>query len=357
LKHTVYGNNEEKCSLSLVIAVFIVAKKGRSLSAVWQLYVKPEHRWLTAFVTRHGLWEWVRMPFGLKAAGNTFVRAVQILLRPIRDFSDSYVDDLSAFSGTFEVHLEHLRKFFGVIRESGLKLNFRKCSFARSEVKYLGHLIGCGRHRPDPERTKAVTELKPPTTKKQLRQVLGLFSYYRTYVPDFAAIAKPLTDLTGSRQPSALIWDSAQQLAFEMLRAKISEAPVLQVPTPGQPFVLYTDANANTVACQLAQHDAVGAEHPVAFASLKLTTSQCAWSVVEREAFAIVWALHRFRNVIFGAHITVYTDHNPLRYLTESAPKSAKLTRWALALQEYDLSIKYYRGSDNVVADSLSRLS
>ena len=103
-------------------------------SDYWHLHVKPEHRWLMAFVTHHGLWEWVRMPFGLKAAGSTFVRAVQI-----RDFSDSYGADLSAFSGDFEVHMEHLRKFSAVIRDSGLKLNFRKCSFARSGVKYLGH--------------------------------------------------------------------------------------------------------------------------------------------------------------------------------------------------------------------------
>ena len=240
-------------------------------SGYYQPEVKPEHRWLTAFATHHGLWEWVRMPFGLKAAGNTFVRAVQVILQPVREFSDSYVDDLSAFSGDFATHLEHLRRFFGVIKSSGLKLNFRKCSFAKPEVRYLGHLIGCGKHRPDPERTKAVSELRPPSTKKQLKQVLGLFSYHHTYVPDFAAIARPLTNLTAKRQPFALQWGAQEQTAFEGLRAKISEAPVLLVPKPGQPFLLYTDASAISVACQLCQFDGNGKEHPVAYASLKLT--------------------------------------------------------------------------------------
>lgn len=203
---------------------------------------------------------------------------------------------------------------------------------------------------------RAVAELKPLFTKKQLRQILGLFSYYRSYVPGFAAIAKPLTDLTGGRQPTILQWGATEQLAFETLRSKIAGAPVLLVPRPGQPFLLYTDASTIAVACQLAQYDDQGAEHPVAYASLKLTATQCAWSVIEREAFAIVWALRRFRNVIFGAHITIYTDHNPLSYLTESAPKSAKLTRWALALQDYEFTIKYVRGTNNIVADSLSRL-
>jgi len=147
----------------------------------------------------------------------------------VRVFSDSYVDDLSAFSGDFATHLEHLKQFFGVIRSSGLKLNVRKCSFAKPEIKYLGHLIGCGKHRPDPDMTKAVYEMKPPTTKKQLKLVLGLFSYYRTYVPYFAAIAKPLTDLTAERQPFVLQWGAQEQSAFEVLRTKISETPVLLV--------------------------------------------------------------------------------------------------------------------------------
>jgi len=96
-------------------------------------------------------------------------------------------------------------------------------------------------------------------------------------------------------------------------------------------------------------------EHPVAYASLKLTASQCAWSVNEREAFAVVWALKRFTNVVFGASITVFTNHNPLKYLSKHQ-KSVKLTTWALALQEYDFVVKYNRGSCNVVADSLFRL-
>ena len=129
------------------------------------------------------------------------------------------------------------------------------------------------------------------------------------------------------------------------------------VPKPGQPFLLYTDASATSIACQWCQFDDNGEEHPVAYASLKLTASQCAWSVIEREAFAIVWALKRFSNVVFGASITVFTDHNPLKYLAESAPKSAKLTMVGTSPERgYDLVVKYNRGSCNVVADSLSRL-
>jgi len=118
----------------------------------------------------------------------------------------------------------------------------------------------------------------------------------------------------------------------------------------------YTDASAVMVGCQLTQCDDMGAEHTVAFASLKLTASQCAWSVIEREAYAIVWALNRFRKIVWGARIKILTDHNPFKYLSEGAPKSAKLTRWSLGLQEFDLELKYTRGVCNSVADCLSRV-
>ena len=183
---------------------------------------------------------------------------------------------------------------------------------------------------------------------------MGLFSYYRTYVKNFAAIAKPLTDLTAKQMPTVLNLGENEQCAFETLQHMVCEAPVLAVPVPGQPFCLYTDASAVAVGCQLTQFDDNMVEHPIAYASMKFSATQSSWSVIEREAFAIVWALSRFRNIIFRAHITVFTDHYPLHYLCEGAPKSAKLTRWALALQEYDISIKYTRGICNSVADCLS---
>ena len=127
----------------------------------------------------HSFWEWKRMPFGLKCAGNTFVCNVQGVLRPIRQFSDSYVDDLAAFSDEFDEHLFHFRKFLCEIRASALTLNLKKCRFAQQEVVYVGHLIGGGRHRPDPNKIKVVAEMQRPITKRQLKQRLGLLSYYR----------------------------------------------------------------------------------------------------------------------------------------------------------------------------------
>ena len=124
--------------------------------------------------------------------------------------------------------------------------------------------------------------------------------------------------MTAARKPMTLNWCENELFAFDDLRQKICQAPVLAVPQPGKPFRLYTDTSAIAVGCQLAQCDEHGDEHPVAYASSKLTVTQCNWAVI---AYAIVWALGRFRNIIFGAPVTVFCDHNPLIYLTASAPK------------------------------------
>jgi len=192
-------------------------------------------------------------------------------------------------------------------------------------------------------------------TKKELRKLLGAFRYYRDYIEHYAHIVKPLTDLTSKKVPSILPWAECHQQAYELLRSKLRSSHVLHIPRVGDPFVLHTDASDVAVGATLGQLDKDGVEHPLAFASHKLSGSQCNWSTIEREAYAIIWALDKFRDTVYGSKITVVCDHNPLQYIRDCAPKSAKLLRWSLALQEFDLKIKYKRGTDNVVADYLSR--
>jgi len=146
-----------------------------------------------------------------------------------------------------------------------------------------------------------------------------------------------------------------QRKAFKQLKAALCEAPRLNVPIFGKPFVLHSDASGFALGATLGQTDEQGCERPLAFASQKLTQTQSAWSTIEREAYAIVWALNRFRDIVYGSKITVKCDHNPLQFLRECAPKSAKLLRWSLALQEFDVEIEFKKGRDNVVADFLSR--
>ena len=326
-------------------------------SGYYQLLVKPEHRWLTAFVTDFGIYHWIRMPFGLKCASNSFIRAVQQVLQPIHEFCDSYVDDLATFSGHWVAHLDHVRQFLTVLREAGITLKLEKCDFAKPQVTFVGHIIGSGKHGVDPSKVSCVETMKPPTTKKEVRQMLGFFSYFRSYIRGFADLAYSITELTKKNKPNQIEWSDVHQQAFEALKKSLCEATNLNVIEYGQPCGILTDASATSVGCCLIQWDASGNEKPIAFASAKLSAAQMVWSTIEREAYAVIFALRKFRNFVFATKITVFSDHNPLVYLRECAPKSAKLTRWALGLQEFDITWVYRPGCKNQAADCLSRLS
>jgi len=325
-------------------------------SGYWQVKMDPKDRWLTAFVTHEGTYEWIRMPFGLRNAGATFVRVISKVSRPLQDFSGAYVDDMAVGSMEWSLHITYLKQFLATIVESGLTLNLKKCEFAQPEVHLLGHIVGSGVKRADPQRLTAIAEIPRPTTKGELRRLLGALGYYMEYIPQFAQLAKPLTDLTNKRLPNVVQWEEEQQIAFLASQGKICSTPVLVLPRIAEPFQLHTDASGYAVAATLGQVQEGKGEHAVAFASQKLSGSQLNWAIIEKEAYAIIWSLNRFRSIIFGAHIIIFCDHNPLQYLRECAPKSAKLFRWALSLQEFDVEIRYTKGSENVVADILSRV-
>jgi len=192
--------------------------------------------------------------------------------------------------------------------------------------------------------------MKIPETKKQVRQILGFFSYFRDYIPKFSELAKPLTDLTGKRIPSRVPWRQPEQQAFESLKAELCRAASesLQIINFQKPFSIHVDASDHTVAGILTQPNENGAERPVEFISSKLNPTQARWSTIEKETYATVWALKKFRKWIFGKPAVVYTDHNPITYLTDVAPKSTRV-------QEYDVTFHYKVGSKNL-ADCQSRL-
>lgn len=327
-------------------------------SGYWQLGVREKDKWLTAFVCDAGLFEFNRAPFGLKCSGNSFVRAVEIILRPVSQFAASFVDDMAVHSNYWKEHLYHLDRFLQTISDAGITLSLRKCKWALPQVKFCGEIIGSGKRYADPEKVKAVHDLKIPKTKTELRQILGFFSYFRQHVCDFAAIAKPLTDLTAKNVPGTIPWGEPQQQAFDTLKQALCKATVepLYIIDFTKPFNLFVDASAFAVSSILTQTGPEGTELPVAFSSSKLTKTQSAWSTIEREAYAALLGLQKYRNWIFGSEVTVHSDHNPLLYLTESAPKSAKLMRWALALQEFSVTFKYRAGKSNAAADCLSRM-
>ena len=194
-------------------------------------------------------------------------------------------------------------------------------SGGKNSVKYVCHIIGSGRHKPDPERIQAAVEMQRPATKKQTCQVLGMFGFFRSYIPHFSNIAKPLIDRTRKNEPANLLWTGAHQRAFDKLKDRLRRAPCLSKPVLNKPWFLQCDASGGRVGACIGQYDSEGRERPVAYARQKLTTTQRTWSTIEHEAYTAIGALKHFETWLFDAQITIISDHNPLTYFVVCTPK------------------------------------
>lgn len=322
----------------------------------WQIPMKEEAKKFTGFVTHSGHYQWKVMPFGMKNAGSTFQRSMNKILAPHRKFCEAYIDDVAVYSETWSEHLDHIRQVFRTLRDVGLTVNLEKCEFGKKQVKFLGHVIGSGIHSPDPQKVEAIRNMPRPITKKEVRSIMGLASYYRDYIKNFAAIVLPLTNLTKKSVPNCIPWEREAEEAFQKLKDELVRMPSLYTPNLNKPFQLYTDASAYAIGACLAQKDEMGREKPIAFFSKKLSATQMRWATIEREAYCVLESLKKFDTWIFASEIEVVSDHNPLQYLTQSVPHGAKLTRWALALQRYNVTVSYRKGSKHGNADALSRL-
>jgi len=171
-----------------------------------------------------GLFEFNRAPFGLTGSGNSFVRVITKILRPIREFTDSFVDDVAVHSDQWKEHMSDLDNFLRTIKEAGLTLNLKKCKWAQSQVKFCGQVIGSGKRFADTEKVKIVKEINAPKTKTELRQIWRFFSYFREYIENFAGVAKLLTDLTAKQVPANIPWNPIHQHAFDELKRLLCKA-------------------------------------------------------------------------------------------------------------------------------------
>jgi hypothetical protein len=212
---------------------------------------------------------------------------------------------MAVHSMTWQKHLKDIDCYLDVIKHSGLTLNISKCEFGKPLVKYVGLLIGSGQRLPDPTKVEAIMKLKIPQNKKQVRQLVGLFSHFRDYIPLFSEMAKPITDLTGKGIPARIPWGDEQWEALSRLQnalCKAAECP-LQIINHCNEFSLYVDSSDFAIGCMITQFNDEGIEKPVAFASSKLSSSQRKWAVIEKEAYAAIWSLQRFRHWLFAAKI------------------------------------------------------
>ena len=323
-------------------------------SGYWQIAMHEADKPKTAFVSHQGLYEFNVMPFGLTNAPSVFQDLMNHVLRGIRNkYAMAYIDDILVYSRTYEDHIKHLTEVFRRLEKAKLKLKLSKCEFFKSRVNYLGHVISDKGIEPNPEKVVKVRAMKPPTAVREVRGFLGAVGYYMKFIECFAKIAKPLVQLT--KKNARFVWGPNCQLAFETLKEKLASAPILAYPDPNLPYKLYTDASEYAVGAVLTQDFGQG-EQVIQYVSHKLNAGQQKWPTIEREGFAIVYAVNRLRHYLYGADFIIYTDHKPLKTLFTSEMKNTRVQKWAIKIEEYNPRIEYKPGKLNMVADLMSRL-
>ncbi|GBP12168.1 Retrovirus-related Pol polyprotein from transposon gypsy [Eumeta japonica] len=310
-------------------------------SGFHQVKIRKEDREKSAFCVNGEKYEFIRMPFALKNAPSIFQRFVDDILREyIGKFAYVYIDDVLIYSSSPEEHMEHIEIIFDALNKATLKVSDEKSKFFQTEVEYLGHIITHNKIATNPEKVEAIEKYPLPQTLKDLRGFLGMTGYYRKFVQGYAGIAKPLTiHLRGDIE------------AFNKLKNCLKEQVELFQPNFDKPFELTTDASNIAIGAVLSQ-----TKKPIFFLSRTLSKTEENYSTNEKELLAIIWALQKLRNYIYGTtDLTIYTDHQSLTHAISEKNPNPKLKRWKAIIEDFGAKLAYKPGHQNVVADALSR--
>ena len=342
-------------------------------NAYYQVPNTERAKKISAFTTPFGLFQFERMAMGMSNSAATFQRLMDLV------FQDLNLVELIVFLDDILVHAKTLpeleQRTFNVLsrlRKYGLKLDPKKCTFGATEVKHLGYIVGADGIRPDPEKVSAVKEWPVPKTVKEVKSFLGFTGFYRRFIQDYAAIARPLHDLTigyyakgcerKKVRPGIPIlslssdisekWKSEQQEAFDKLKECLISDPILTLADKTQPFELHVDASGVGLGAILYQNQKV-----IAYASRGLNKTEANYPAHKREFLALKWAMaEKFSDYLLGSKVTVVTDNNPLCYLLKNAKLDATSHRWLTTLSVFDFDIVYKPGKSHTDADELSRL-
>ena len=323
-------------------------------SSFWQIPLAEESKKYTAFLHEGKCYEFCVTPFGLKTSTAALVRTLDFVLNGLGDFYLTFIDDIFCASENVYQHLQHLELLFHRLLENNSTINLEKSHFFRSEVKFLGHILTSTGIKPDPEKIETIQNFSRPRNLKELHGFLGLINFYTRFSKNHAAKIIPILELL--KKGVKLSWNGDLERTFNEIKLLFSSSVILNYPDIKKPFYLQTDSSDVALGAVLFQLDEDGNPCPIIYASPTLKGAELAYYTTEKELLAIVWALHKFRSYIMGGKIIIRTDHKALTFLKTCKLLSGRLTRWTMANQDYDISIKYWPGKNNLVADTLSRL-
>ena len=320
-----------------------------------QIVIAPEDQEKTTFTCPYGVYAYRRMPFGLCNAPSTFQRCmVSIFSDYIENIIEVFMDDFSVYGNSFDKCLDNLSLVLERCLETNLVLNWEKCHFMVDQGIVLGHVISARGIEVDKAKVDLVKSLPYPTSVREVRSFLGHAGFYRRFIKDFSKISHPLCKLL--QKEVAFDFNEECKRAFNKLKELLTSAPIIQPPNWSLPFEVMCDASDFAISAVLGQRKG---KLPcvIYYASRTLNDAQLNYSTTEKEFLAVIFALEKFRSYLVGSKVVVYSDHAALKYLLSKKDAKPRLIRWILLLQEFDIEIKDKKGSENLVADHLSRLA
>jgi hypothetical protein len=319
-------------------------------SGYYQIKIAEGDEEKTACRTRFGSYEFLVMPFGLTNAPATFCTLMNDIFREwLDDFVVVYIDDILIYSSSLEEHAEHLRKVFQRLRENKLYAKLEKCEFGVTEMDFLGHRITQEGLMMDDHKVKAILDWEPPKSVPALRSFLGLASYYRKFIKNFAKIAAPLTNLL-KKSAVTYDWDEACDETFEALKGILVKALVLKLPDFDKDFEIHYDASDFAIGGVIVQDG-----RPVAFESKKLSETERRWRTHEKEMWAVIHCLKTWGHYIASKNVVVPTDNVTLKYFSTQPKLSSKQVRWQDTLALFNVDIRHKPGKENIVPDALNQ--
>lgn len=320
----------------------------------WQVKLHKDSRPYTSFLFDSKLYQFRRIPFGLKTAGSGFIRSLSFALKNDFDqYISCYIDDILIGTTTFEQHLNILEGVFKRLIDYNFTIKMSKCCFLQSNVPFLGFIISREGIAPEPMKLDAILEFEEPKNKRQLQQFLGICNYYRQFNVNHSKSVDPLRNLL--TKETDWVWTEEHSSAFKKLKQNFANCIKLKHVIPNAQFRLQTDGSDKGVRGVLYQIDEQKEHNVIGVVSRCLSRAEVNYTTTEKELLAIVYSIEKFRVYLIGVRFLIITDHQSLTFLNMAVFQNARITRWNLLLQQYTFNVEYCRGIDNVVADFFSR--
>ena len=319
----------------------------------WQVKMAKDSQKYTAFTTENGLYEFIKMPFGLTNCPATFHKLMYKLLHHRLDCL-YFFDDVVIFHNNINDHVEALDEILNIFSINGLTIRPTKTEIAYNTVPFLGFLVGQGNLQPIDENVNKILTIVVPQTKKHVRSIIGLVNFYSKFIPHLATLLAPLSNLIVKERPDKVKWTDECQKSINMIQNIINNNPVLILPNMDKTFYVQTDASNIGIGAALlqSQDDTL---RPCMYVSRKLLAREGNYATVEKECLAVVWALSKLSRFLLGSSFYIMTDHKALQFLRSAKSKNSRIFRWSLTLENFDYKIMYLPGNQNVLADFLSR--